>query len=269
MKIIQWFNFLFAQYPLLYWKILTSRKQPNFEKLLFLSLIQRGDVVIDIGANRGYYTVLFSHIVGNSGKVYAFEPIPSTFEYLTQTLAHEQIFSNVIPYNCALGDQLGEAVLYLPDHDDGQASMRPDHQTGSWKTVQQIQSYICTLQTLDHYCQNWPRLDFIKCDVEGAELLVLKGGSAIIQKHHPMVYVELFFDWTKAFDYHPLDLLAQLMDWGYQQFYICNGQFIKLLIDPIPYFQEPPQESINLLCTIPECHGDRTTHLEPICTKAL
>ncbi len=267
MKTIQWFNFLLAQYPLLYRKILTSRKQPNFEKLLFLSVIQQGDVVIDVGANRGYYTTLFSHVVGFLGKVHAFEPVPVTFKLLTQNLVNEQVFANVVPNNCALGDQVGEAVLYLPDQDDGQASMRQTHQTGSWKTVQQVQSYNCALQTLDHYCQNWPRLDFIKCDVEGAEFLVLKGGSETIQKYYPMVYVELFFDWTKAFDYHPLDLLAQLMDWGYRQFYICNSQFVKLLTDPVAYFHEPPQESINLLCTIPEYHGDRTIQLKPICTN--
>ncbi|TVQ63304.1 MAG: FkbM family methyltransferase [Spirulina sp. DLM2.Bin59] len=269
MKIIQRLNFLLAQYPLLYQKILQKRKQANFEKLLFLSVIQRGDIVIDAGANRGYYTTLFSHIVGHSGQVHGFEPVPLTFKLLTQTLQNEQVFANVIPNNCALGDQAGEAVLYLPDQDDGQASMRQGHQTGSWKTVQQVQAYTCILKTLDHYCQNWPRLDFMKCDVEGAELLVIKGGSETIQKHRPMIYVELFFDWTKAFDYHPLDLLAQLMDWGYQQFYICNGQFVQLLKDPVAYFQEPPQESINLLCTIPECHGDRTAHLDQICTEVV
>lgn len=84
-----------------------------------------------------------------------------------------------------------------------------------------------------------------------------------------MVYVELFFDWTKAFDYHLLDLLTQLINWGYQQFYICNGQFVQLLTDPIAYFQEPPQESINLLSTISALHGDRTTRLASICTEVL
>lgn len=268
MKTIQWFDFLLAQYPLLYRKILTSRKQPNFEKLLFLSLIQRGDVVIDIGANRGYYTVLFFHIVGNSGKVYAFEPIPSTFEYLTQTLAHEQIFSNVIPHNCALGNQVGEAVLYLLDQDDGQASMRQNHKTGSWQTVQHVQSYPCSLKTLDHYYQQWPHIDFIKCDVEGAELLVLNGADQTIQHHNPMIYLEVFSAWTKAFDYHPLDILLHLITLGYQQFYLSTGDGIQLLADPEAYFQKPPQESVNLLCTIPEYHRDRTIQLKPICTNA-
>lgn len=73
MKITQRLNFLFAQYPLLYRKILQTRKHLNFEKLFFLSVLERGDIVIDVGANRGYYTILFSHVVGNSGKVYAFE----------------------------------------------------------------------------------------------------------------------------------------------------------------------------------------------------
>lgn len=150
MKTTQRLNFLLAQYPLLYRKILQKQKHPNFEKLLFLSVLQRGDVVIDIGANRGYYTVLFSHVVGNLGNVYAFEPVPVTFKYLTQTLVNEQVFANVVSNNCALGDQAGEAILYLPDQDDGQASMRQSHQTGSWKRVQHIESYNCTLQILDH-----------------------------------------------------------------------------------------------------------------------
>jgi hypothetical protein len=80
-----------------------------------------------------------------------------------------------------------------------------------------VEAIVCQLDTLDHFIQEHPlHLDFIKCDVEGAELLVLQGGLEAMKKHRPFVFVELLRKWSAKFNYHPNDYLKTMRDLGYQ-----------------------------------------------------
>ena len=70
-----------AKSPFLYRFTQSLRSSPNPDKVIFSKFIKKGDIVIDCGANIGLYTNFIRSIVGNNGFVYAFEPVPSTFEY--------------------------------------------------------------------------------------------------------------------------------------------------------------------------------------------
>ena len=75
-------NYFLAKKPLFY-KILSKLRQKfNYEKLLYLNEIKNGNIVLDIGANKGYYTSLFSTLVGKHGAVHSFEPVPETYKEL-------------------------------------------------------------------------------------------------------------------------------------------------------------------------------------------
>ena len=76
-----------ATNPALYRRLLMWRGRTSAEKLAFLALVDRGDLVIDIGANRGHFTLLFSDIVGARGRVLAFEPVPQTYHELEGSAA--------------------------------------------------------------------------------------------------------------------------------------------------------------------------------------
>jgi hypothetical protein len=68
------------------------------------------------------------------------------------------------------------------------------------------------------------RLDFIKCDVEGSELLVFQGGYETIKKYKPMIFSEMLRKWASKFNYHPNKIISSLKDLGYRCFIIRNGQ---------------------------------------------
>lgn len=242
-------NFSLARYPKLYSRIIQGRKNPNLEKILFLNFIKNVDTIVEVGANRGYYTLLFSHLVGKKGQVHAFEPIPPTFKHLSQVFNRHQVFKNTHLNNLAVGDTNGTITLYMPDDDDGQSSMAI-HSQGSWKTQKNIVPYECSIITLDRYAESHlnQKLDFIKCDIEGAELFFLKGALNTIAKYQPTIYLEVCHDWTKDFGYSPPEIIEFLRPLNYSRFYLLEDR-LRFLDNPeLELSAAHLLESANLLC---------------------
>ena len=161
----------------------------NDEKdLLALKLlVKRGAVAIDIGANYGLYTRFLSEISGINGHIYSFEPVPETYKILFYNI--NQIgLKNVTVYNMAASDKDGEAYITIPAYEDGsenfyQASLENADKNNGIKIIK---------QSLDNLFLNKIKvIDFIKIDVEGHELQVLKGAEKIIEKHHPAMMIEI------------------------------------------------------------------------------
>lgn len=71
--------------------------------------------------------------------------------------------------------------------------------------------------------------DFIKCDVEGAELLVLKGGEETLKSKKPVIFIELLRKWAQKFNYHPNEVIKFLKNLGYKCFIISNNNLIEVL----------------------------------------
>lgn len=245
---------LLARYPRLYLRFLKWTGRGSLEKRIFLALVYDGDVVFDIGANRGHFTRLFSDLVGPRGWVHAFEPVPSTFEVLRRTMQNTGGLSNFALNRFAFGDSEGEATLHLPGDDDGQASMRT-HEAGSWRSPAGVQRYECRVTTLDLYAANSERLDFLKCDVEGAELPVMKGGASTLERLSPMLFLEVNPDWTKSFGYKPEDLVDWLRLRGYDTFFIAAEKLGSLE-------NQKFQGSANLLCAKSKLHAARLGMLD-------
>ena len=87
-------NSFLARNPALYSFLARFRKHVNYEKLLYLSKIKKGHTVLDIGANQGYYTSLFSILTGNKGQVHAFEPVPESFSKLEKKNSNDEPLIN-------------------------------------------------------------------------------------------------------------------------------------------------------------------------------
>lgn len=255
-------NYLLSKQPKIYQGILRLRANRNFEKILFLNAVLKGDLVFDVGANRGYYTLLFSHLVGRTGQVHAFEPVSRTFRHLSNSVSAGKRFDNVYLNNVAVGDIAGWSNLYMPNDDDGQASMKI-HSSGSWNEVKAIETFECKVIRLDDYAEaaHLSRLDFVKCDVEGAELFALKGMIRTLDKFSPILYLEICPDWTRNFNYSPVEITEFLAPFGYSAFHlITNG--IRSLSNP--YVELSPDNysgSANLLCSIPKLHASRLDYL--------
>jgi FkbM family methyltransferase len=248
---------LLTGWPALYDALLRRRPGHDLDKRVFLRLVRPGDVVFDVGANLGYYTRLFSRLAGRRGAVHAFEPAPPTFAALSRGLAREGC-RNVTVNGVAVGAAAGTASLYLPGDDHGQASLARQAE-GSWAAAAPVTEFAVPVTTLDAYAaaRDVRAVHFVKCDVEGAELGVLQGGAALLARDHPLLHLEVSYQWARSFGHGPEAVVGLLAALGYSAFYRLQGE-ARLLGDPAAELADLRQGgSANLLCAVPARHAER------------
>ncbi len=149
-----------------------------------LKIIKSGDICWDIGANIGFYTCLLASQVKDTGAVIAFEPAARTCGYLQENVCLNE-FTNVTVVNNGLGDNIEQRHLYYSQAAlaEGTASLKyPNGRTASERV---------TLDTIDNLIGKLPTPDFIKIDVEGYQLEVLRGGEHFLKTHAPLLMAEL------------------------------------------------------------------------------
>lgn len=189
------------------------------ETEMVLKLIKPGDVVFDIGANIGWYTL--NILLKNKDiSVYSFEPIKSSFKYLIKNLALNNQGTNKA-YNIGFSDK-NEAVKFYFDVKCAMASSMANLREDSNTVMEE-----CKINKMDDFVSSilsLEKLDFIKCDVEGAELFVFKGGFETIKKHKPIVFTEILRKWSKKFGYHPNDIIDLFRSIDYECYVINNGK---------------------------------------------
>ena len=149
-----------------------------------LKIIKPGDLCWDIGANIGFYTCLLASQVEDTGTVVAFEPAARTCGYLHENVSLNQ-FPNVTVVNKGLGDTSEQRHLYYSKASlaEGTASIKYTNGRTASERV--------TLDTIDNLIRELPTPDFIKIDVEGYQLEVLRGGEHCLKTHAPLLMAEL------------------------------------------------------------------------------
>jgi FkbM family methyltransferase len=145
-------------------------------------LVGAGDTVIDIGANRGDFALCASTLVGQAGKVLAFEPNPSCVALFQQTLSANQI-GNVRLFQLGLSDSKGSLMLVVPKFSSGEASFG----SSQYEDVYAVEA--CVDIGDDVIGDARPTL--IKIDVEGFEVRVLRGLEQTIRSSSPIIVTEL------------------------------------------------------------------------------
>ncbi len=177
------------------------------------NFLKPGMTVIDIGAHHGFYTLLASKQVGAAGKVYAFEPSPRERKRLKRHLRLNKC-ANVQIEGLALGSENGEADLFVVEGaEDYCNSLRAPMVEAETRKI------AVTVTTLDDYLSRnaIPRVDFIKLDVEGAELGVLRGAEKLLSKApRPVLLVEVYDIRTAPWGYAAKDIVGFLAGMGYQ-----------------------------------------------------
>lgn len=241
-----------------YLRVLRWTGRGSLEKRIYLSLIREGEVVFDLGANLGYFTLLFSDLAGRGGEVHAFEPVPPTFARLRETVERCRRYENIFLNQAACSDVEGRGVIQMPDDDIEQASLQP-HQEGSWSQAGRITPFETRTLRLDNYARGrrpgW--IHFVKCDVEGAELPALQGMEAKLKCCRPLLLLEVFSKWTAGFGYHPVDLIDFLRRLGYDRFFAANARLIPLVDARATLAEGADRQSMNLLCAVGAWHADR------------
>jgi FkbM family methyltransferase len=162
---------------------------------LFKKVVKEGDVVIDLGANIGYFTLLAAKLVGPTGKVFAFEPEPKNFSYLKKNVELNN-YTNVIIEQKAVSNYNGRTKLFICPYDSGHHTINRPNGIEAYRLGRpgNITSIDIEVVTLDDYLRNkTDRVDVIKIDVEGAEALVFEGMKETLLKNQNIkIFLEFF-----------------------------------------------------------------------------
>ena len=184
--------------------------------------------IIDIGANLGYHTIMFSREV--TGNVYAFEPQIQNLQLLYRNVRHNNL-SNIKVSGYACGDEEYEVQMHLMEPKHRQVNMgdfTPNIIAGKIYNDDDIKLTTANVIRLDKI--NFPQIDLIKIDVQGWEIKVLVGARNLLQFHKPIIIIEFeelsmkktdsscqeLFDYIKDNDYYIF-----LLDYIYPSDHVC------------------------------------------------
>ena len=181
----------------------------KYESEWIYKCASKSSLFLDIGANMGWYAISTA-LINSDLQVHAFEPVPSTFRNLSRNTLINDV-RNVSLHNFGLSDVKSNLDFYYDKEGSGNASSK---NLSDRDDVLKLSAEVMRLDDLD-FIKN-KTIDFIKIDVEGAELLVIKGASIKINKDKPMIFCELLRKWSSKFGYHPNDLISLLGDMGYK-----------------------------------------------------
>lgn len=167
---------------------------------LIVNNVRENDVVLDIGANIGYYSLLLSKIVGEYGRVHCYEAVPDIYEVLS-TNAKNNLADNINLYNRAASNIEGEIEFTYFKNNPGassQTSIWSDEDKNGFKNRMEVvggevETRTAQATTLDHHLlPQLSKLDFIKFDIEGGEGCALKGMQQILQRFSKVNIVSEF-----------------------------------------------------------------------------
>jgi FkbM family methyltransferase len=193
------------------------------ESPFLLGAATGAQVVFDVGANVGFYSLHWISRLAPGGTVHAFEPVPGTFAKLARNVEINGLRGAIRTNDFGLGDEAKTLSIFVPGFSgSGAASIKNQHPQ---ETSVEVEARI---ETLDRYfpVTGLKQLDLIKVDVEGAELLVLKGGRETLARHRPLLFLELLRKWSKPFGYHPNEVIAMLGAMGYLCFAVDGGRLV-------------------------------------------
>ena len=181
-------------------------------------LVKEGDTVIDIGANLGYYTRPLADIVGATGEVYAVEPVPVIFSVLKRNVGGRK---NVTLLNYALGSEertiemANDSVAAAGYFGTGRNFVSDGELSGD--AIRFSAQMVCGSRLF----ADLKRIDFIKCDIEGYERVVIPELQPLIERHHPTVLIETDGETRQ-------EIIKMFTQMGYRAYMLENGKEVTL-----------------------------------------
>ncbi len=214
-------SLFFAGYRLGLGRMSAAYEYPRFLK----RLVREGDVVLDIGANLGYYSRVLSGLVGDNGKVYAVEPVKPILGVLEHNLRR---CGNVeiVPFALGAEDKpilmvndssrytgyMGTGRNYIPESDE-------DERTDA------DMEFEVEMRRGSKLFADLARLDFVKCDIEGYEAVVIPEMASVIEKHLPIVLLETGGANRRA-------MIELFRRWGYAGYVLVDGRLVSVMRAP-------------------------------------
>jgi len=217
-----------------------NRNYESVEIEIVKKEIKEGATVIDIGANIGYYTLIFAQLAGKNGKVFAFEPDPKNFQILKKNIEING-HKNVILEEKAISNKEGNLKLFLSKDNHGMHRIYPSKFCEASIDISSIK--------LDNYFKNNMKIDFIKIDIEGAEYDALKGMTSLIEKNKKLtILIEFAPASIEEFGGRPEEVLDFFIDKGFDIFCINNNDMMEERITKKQLLDKKGDSLTNLIC---------------------
>jgi len=238
-------------------ELLLTGTYEEYTSSVFKQYVKSGMVVLDIGANIGYFTLLAASLVGDSGKVFAFEPELKNYSLLSKNIEING-YKNVIAVPKAVSDKVGELQLFLDREESGGHSLfKASAIRGNENSIEAIT--VNTTSIDEFFGDSGQVVDIIKIDIEGAEVMALNGMQNTINKSKN---IKLFSEFTP----HKLKNAGNsaegywdlIMRSGFAYIYLINSHVKKL-------------EKADLDAILKYCKGNKfrqAGHVNLLCSKS-
>lgn len=225
-------------------------REPETSRTLEI-LCKPGDIVIDIGANVGSHALPMARLVGSSGRVYAFEPVPWAMAKMKRNISLNG-FVNLVTEQLALSDEnLGQVEMEFRASFKIGAARGVDESgkidEGWWNECDKV---LTKIQTLDSYIAENAinRVDLIKLDVDGFEGKVIRGALDALSRLKPVIIMELAPAWLEMRGDSCLAVVGQLRELGYRCF---EEVTFEEFLDPENLIREiPPGRGVNVVFAV-------------------
>ena len=177
-------------------------------------LIKKGDTVVDIGAYVGYFTKLYSKWVGDSGKVIAIEPVPLYNKIIKWSCKGRK---NIELYPYALGKEDKKVYLVTPDHFGYLRTGLPHiYDEKNNKALSEYEfSFEAEMKKANELFESFEKIDYLKCDIEGYEEVVIPEIIPVLKKFKPVIQIET---WGS----HKPIVEAALTSAGFEKYYLSG-----------------------------------------------
>lgn len=188
-------------------------KIDSLETEILKKILKKGDVVLDIGSNIGYYTLIAADCVGETGQVFAFEPDPSNFDLLQKNIRVNN-YSNVTLVQKAVANENGSTKLFLSTFNNG------DHRL--YDSSEGRDSIIIDVVRLDDFFADFKRpINFIKIDIQGAEEKAFQGMKNLLQNNQELNMIVEFWPYgLNLFGTDPEIFLKNLNQYNFNVYHL-------------------------------------------------
>lgn len=216
-------------------KQLILDREREFEATKVLKqIIKPGNVIFELGANIGYYSLLESGLVGELGKIYAVEPEINNFNLLKRNIELNKI-KNIEIFNLAISDKSGEFPFYISENSNLHSMVKP--RQGNYRTI------IIKALTVDYFLRDKGKIDFLRMDIEGYEYQALIGMKKTLESNQNLkLFIELhsnlintektieFLNTLKAYNF---EILVAISHDNYMRRFLGKTKVEEITIDKL------------------------------------
>lgn len=210
---------------------------------LFKRMVKPDMVVVDVGAHIGYYTLIASKLVGERGKVFAFEPEPRNYNNLTQNVELNNC-KNVMTFGKAVSKNEGKTLFYVSDNASGECSL-VEMKNRPKKTIE-VETVILDNVLADQ------KVDIMKVDVDGSEMFVLLGAERLVGGNNKIkIFTEFWKPGLESAGYSCEEYWNKLVQCGFRFNYLIDEKkglvWRTNLSEVLAYVSKA--DGVNLLCS--------------------